>query len=305
MVEDPNSLLASRAESLRPPAAALDQLTGEELSLPVLGTALPAILEAARLQHCRTAQALSVRAPSLDAYARAACVWGDGGYHRHSEEHGAVAEALLRSSAEDPTVMSGLVDTLAVSPAALSHLLHGLKISATYRPELAKALGAVWPHIMESVLTRPLPTQEVDRYRHQERLMEELVPNPTPSGADLHVDNTLARARRTWLPLDPLRDLIDSWTTSAGTNGFAIDNLIEFLKTQPIHEQIEPGMRWVRQLCVSGNGAVDSAGYLLAEWLHNLRSEVTGSARPHYRAVIDGLALAQHPSASALQRLDE
>ncbi len=305
VVEDANSLLASRAESLRPPAAALDQLTGEELSLPVLGTALPAILEAARLQHCRTAQARSVRAPVLDAYARAACVWGDGGYHRHSEEHGAVAEALLRSGAEEPTVMTGFVDTLTVSPAALSHLLHGLKIAATYSPELAKTLGVVWPHIMESVLTRPLPTEQVDRFGHQERLMEELVPNPTPSGADLHVDSTLARARRTWLTLGPLRDLIDSWTTSAGTERFAIDNLVGFLKAQPIHEQIEPGMRWVRQLCVSSNGAVDSAGFLLIEWLQDLRSEVTASARPHYRAVVDGLALAQHPSAPALQRLDE
>lgn len=305
VIEDANGFLASRPESLRPPVTTLNQLTGEEMSLPVLGTALPAVLEAARLHHCRTAQALSARAPLLVAYARAACVWGDGGYHRHSEEHSAVAEALLRSGAEEPTVLTGLVDTLAASPAALSHLLHGLKIAATYSTELVEALAAVWPHIMEAVLTQPLPTGQVDRLRSRKRLMEELLPDPTPSSADLHVDSTLAKARRTWLTLEPLRDLIDSWTACAGTEGFAVDSLVGFLKAQPIHEQIEPGMRWVRQLCVNSNGAVESVGFLLAEWLQDVRSEVTASARPHYRAVVDGLALAGHPSAPALQRLDE
>ncbi|ROQ62663.1 hypothetical protein EDD93_5384 [Streptomyces sp. 840.1] len=288
-------------------AIALDRLGGEETTPAFLETTVPAILEAARVQHCRTAQALALRGPLLDAYTRAASAWGN---EPHTEKHAALAVSLLRAADTEPAVLHGFADRLAGSPSALSHLLRGLKTAATYERELVRPLTANWPYLMESALTQPVPVhadRDDDGFaRHDyESLMGELIPNPVPSMMDQDIDGTLREARSRWLPLPPLAEMVDNWTTSAGEGWFAVDNLIGFLKAQPVHEQVDPGLRWVRQLCVNSAGKIDSAGLSLAEWLQDLHPEVTACARPHFRAVVDGLALAQHPSASALQRLDE
>ncbi|MGW4750311.1 hypothetical protein ACWEPR_36610 [Streptomyces sp. NPDC004290] len=288
-------------------AIALDRLGGEETTPAFLETTVPAILEAARVQHCRTAQALALRGPLLDAYTRAACAWGN---EPHTEKHAALAVSLLRAADTEPAVLHGFADRLAGSPSALSHLLRGLKTAATYERELVRPLTANWPYLMESALTQPVPVhadRDDDGFaRHDyESLMGELIPNPVPSMMDQDIDGTLREARSRWLPLPPVAEMVDNWTTSAGKGWFAVDNLIGFLKAQPVHEQVDPGLRWVRQLCVNSAGKIDSVGLSLAEWLQDLHPEVTACARPHFRAVVDGLALAQHPSASALQRLDE
>ncbi|GGZ55601.1 hypothetical protein GCM10010371_13870 [Streptomyces subrutilus] len=288
-------------------ATALDSLGGEEMSPDHLETAVPAVLEAARVQHCRTDQALSLRGPLLDAHARAACAWGS---EPHTEKHAALAASLLRAADREPAVLSRVADRLAGSPSALSHLLRGLKTAATYERELVQPLAANWPYLMESVLTQPLPlrgsidNEERARYNY-EVLMGELVPNPVLSMMDQDMDGTLQEARSRWLPISPVAELVDIWTTDAGKGRFAVDSLIDFLKAQPVHEQVDPGLRWVRQLCVDSTGKVDTAGLSLTEWLQDLHPQLTAEVRPHFQAVVDGLALAQHPNAVALQRLDE
>lgn len=285
----------------------LDRLSGQELVPEPLAIVVPAVLEAARVVHCRTDQALALRQPLLDAYTRAACAWG---CESDEERHSALAASLLRASAVEPTLLTGVVDRLVGSLSALSHLLRGLKTSATYEKDLVQPLAASWPYLMESVLTQPLPVclardDRASQKHDHEMLMGELVPNPVLSTMDKDMDGTLREARSRWLPLRSVAAPVEEWTTMAGKGWMAVDNLVGFLKTQPVHEQVDPGLRWVRQLCVNSSRKIDSAGQTLTDWLQGLHPEVTTSARPHFRAVVDALALAQHPSAPALQRLDE
>ncbi|QCW80034.1 hypothetical protein EQG64_30670 [Streptomyces sp. S6] len=285
----------------------LDRLSGNELVPDPVAIAVPAVMEAAGVVHCRTGQALVLRQPLLEAHSRAACAWG---YESHTERHAALAVSLLRASVTEPALLTRVADRLVDSPSALSHLLRGLKVAATYERDLVQPLTASWPYLMESVLTHPLPVRsdhDDRRYlqRDHETLMGELVPNPILSTMDKDMDGTLREARSRWLPLQSVAALVEEWTTMAGKGWMAVDNLVGFLKTQPVHEQVDPGLRWVRQLCVNSSRKIDSAGQTLTDWLQGLHPEVTTSARPHFQAVVDALALAQHPSAPALQRLDE
>lgn len=294
-------------QSPRPPVRTWEELTGEEGALKALGTVVPAVLEAAGTRHCRTEQARSVRAPLLAAYARTACAWAEGHYERRADDHAAVAAALLRTAMAEPELLIGLADQLADSAGALGHLLHALKMAATYEPELVPPLAAVWPHLMESVLTLPTRAHGDDhrRWQARENLMDELIPNPALSMADLDADGTLRRIRGRWLALAPLTAVLDAWTTQAEAGRSGSDNLISWLKTQPLHEQVDPGLRWVRQRALNGHGVAAAPGFLLTDWLRELHPLVSHTARTHYQALVDGLALYGHPETRALQQLDE
>ncbi|WP_330258520.1 hypothetical protein OG586_08735 [Streptomyces murinus] len=263
------------------------------------------ILDAARTPHCRTSRAAALRGPLLEAYARAVC---DLGSESPEEHHASLAACLLRTVVTEPAVMYTLADRLADAPSAICHLLRGLKTAATYDHDLVQPLGIIWPYLMESVLTQPaLSAADEDRFAWHDRaeLMDELAPNPLPLAGDADIDGTLSRARGAWLPLPPMAELLDAWSATISNRWSAVDNLIGFLKAQPVHEQLEPGLLWVRRLCVTGDGKVESAGFCLPEWLRDLHPELTSNTRPHFQALVDGLAFAQHPEAVSLQRIDE
>ncbi|MCD7441000.1 hypothetical protein K4B79_22585 [Streptomyces lincolnensis] len=320
-----NAYLCGHGSS-RPPVSSLEQLVGEEGSLHALGTLAPAVLEAARTRHCLTTDARALRTPLLKAYARVACAWSDIDHHRIGEQQSAMAAALLRTAVDDPEMVHSLGEELVQSPAAFSHVLYGLKLTATYEPELIEPLGAVWPHLMELVLTQPVRRDpdprdndcadeeswaareqhdESFRTYAQEQLMGELVPQPTLSMGDADMDSTLRRARARWLQLEPFEELIETWTAHKPQSRFAADHLIDFLKTQPVTKQLDPGLRWLRQLVVAPSGEAESHGFALADWLRNLHPFLTKATRVHYQSLVDGLALSGHPQAAALQQLDE
>ncbi|MFK0235331.1 hypothetical protein [Streptomyces vinaceus] len=291
-------------------AAALVFRKGEDMDPVVLRPAVSAVLEAARTPHCCRALAHELRGPLLDAYVRAAQVRG---VEWHPEQGANLGASLLRAADAEPAVLIRFADRLVISPPAFSHLLQALKTAATYESDLVRPLAANWPYLMELVLTQPLPVavdqddEDAHRFaRHDYRTMRwEIIPNPVVSMMDRDLDGTLREARRRWIPLALVADLIEDWTAQVDKDWSALDNLIGFLKAQPTHEQVDPGLRWVRQLSVDRFGAVASSGFLLVDWLKDLHHEVTAAARSHFQAVVDGLSLARHPGATALQRLDE
>ncbi|MGX8910200.1 hypothetical protein ACR820_34050 [Streptomyces netropsis] len=286
----------------------LGRLTGHEMLLHPLGIAASAAVDAARSHHCRTADARTLRIPLLSAYARTMCAWAGQRYELKSTDHAALAAALLHTTRTEPACLTNFADQLTTSPRALSHLLHTLKLAATYEPPLARSLGAVWPHLMETVLTQPpCATTHDDSFDAYDRasLLQEVMPNPTPHIADTAVDSTLQLARNQWLPLPPLVEHIEAWIHCAPRSPVTIDNLISFLKAQPLHHQLIPGLRWVHQLLLSNEQATAPRSFLLPEWLQTLQPEIGSQARPHYQAILDTLAQAGDHTARSLQERDE
>ncbi|MFE4174539.1 NACHT domain-containing protein [Streptomyces sp. NPDC056909] len=287
-------------------AAQFDRLTGKDVEPVTLATAASAVLEAAHGRHCRVAEARVLRTSLLRAYVRSAHAWDRDHYDLRSDEQTVFAAALLRTALTESRVPVDTLQELAAAPGMLGDLLEKMKQAATYEPDLIPAMAIVWPHIMSVALAACSETSDDDFAQHdRDRLMAAVLPDPTPHGADTEIDESLKRARRHWLVLGPLTEPIELWTRSAVGTRFAVDNLIGFLKAQSAEEQVDPGLRWARQLAIGPDGAVFSTGFLLTEWLGELRPVLTDSSRPHYHALLDALALAGDSAARELQKMDE
>ncbi|RPE36234.1 ATP-binding protein [Kitasatospora cineracea] len=271
--------------------------------------AVVAALDAGAVRHCRTGEAVELRTELLTDYVRCAHRWGDhSSIPQQTAEWGA---AVLRAAGREPELLVDLVDRLVQAPSTLAHLFAGMKAAATYESELLPAMAEVWAELMEVVLTAPpapLPEEAEEREEHghdRAELLGELVPNPVFSVLDRAADGTFEAVRRRWVPLARVADLLEQWADDAAGRWDTADNLVAYLRTLPDDEQNDPGLRLVRQLSVSSRGTVTSAGLRLADWLAQVHAEVTEGTRPHFQALVDGLAASRHHRAVELQRLDE
>ncbi|WP_143121312.1 hypothetical protein [Streptosporangium canum] len=262
----------------------LDRLHNAEQFLRELETSVTPVLDAACVQHCVTETARRHRTALLAAYARSA-------ESDREEDKAPMAAALLRTALAEPEVVLDFVERLATRPSVLDDLLWAFKTVVTYEAEFSGAFASVWPTIMEIVLT--FPGEDVP-------IPASLLPNPQPWGMDADIDGTLREARQRWLRLASVKHLIEAWTLTAPTSG--LDELLAFLRAQPVHQQVEIGLPWVARL-VRGN--VKLPGYFLSDWLRDIHPELPATARPHFRAVVDALAKGGHTGAVELQRLEE
>ncbi|MFD1547313.1 hypothetical protein [Nonomuraea guangzhouensis] len=262
----------------------LDRLHGAEQILRELETSVTPVLDAASARHCVTETARRHRTALLAAYARSA-------ESDREEDKGPMAAALLRTARNEPEVVLEFVEHLASRPNVLDDLLWGFKTVATYETGLTDAFASLWPTIMEIILTRPGEDAPASA---------SLLPNPQPWAMDADIDGTIRETGQRWLRLAPVEHLIDAWTLTAPTAG--LDELLGFLRVQPIYQQVEIGLPWVARL-VRQN--IKLPGYLLLDWLRDIHPELTAVAHPHFQTIVDALAEAGHTAAIALQQLEE
>ncbi len=301
------------AEAGQSLAYAMRQVTGEEMALATLRTAAVAVLEATRGTHCRVEHAKTVRPEVLAAYARTAAAWTGRGYHVRSTDELEFVRALLLVAAAEPAVAEGYADRLAESGVrfesaqALGEFLRAAKTAATYDAGLRPMLAAVWPRMMEVVLTQPSirrRTRFAGAWFTHDMLLEEAVPNPTLSIADIDPDATLRAVGSRWIDAAVMADLIMEWATVVRGTQSAVLNLVLLVRTQPAVLQNDPGLGWIRRLAVGRDGEVESRSDALVEWLGEIEPFLTAPTRAHFRAIVDGLALVGHPEAPALQQLE-
>lgn len=288
-------------------AADLEAMEDHRIPLDLLFPSVAAVLDAAAGEHCAAPVARALRPTVLNAYARAVCV-EDGRFHNlRSDMTAPLAAAVLHAGRHEPAVAAGIIDQLVGSPAVLALLLDALKMAATYEPELAAPLAVLWPHVMESALTLP-PVVGRAGYRARqgrEDLLRALLPAPTPHGSDRHLDAVIQQARANWLPVQPLRDHIEAWLQEARGVQRCTDALVGLLRSQPLGFQLDPGLRWARELTTPVDDTGTSPGYLMPEWLEALRPHVSSATRPHYLALVDTFAKDGHTFARQLQQRDE
>lgn len=267
---------------------------------------LLAVLDASSTRHCQVARARQLQGPLLRAYAHAATVGAEPNGEEHHNEHSRLADSLLRTAEFQPGLLAEFIESISRSPGELALLIRNLKTTATYNLDLVPTLSSVWPHIVESALTQPLFTSDnAFRRLHYKRLMAELIPNPTPVPEDLVIDETLSKVKGKWLKIASVSETFELWANSARTADSATNNLLGFLKAQPDHLQLDPGLAWTRQLVLDGSQVATPPSHILVEWLRRIHPRLTEVTRPHYQAIVDGLALSQHPGAQELQQLDE
>ncbi|MFF2619717.1 hypothetical protein [Kitasatospora sp. NPDC058046] len=281
----------------------LEAMPDDRIRLDLLFPSVAAVLDAAAGGHCAASAARALRPAVLNAYTRAARVEHGGFHHRRSDTVAPLAAAVLNASRHDPSVAAGMVDQLAGSAAVLGLFLEALKMAATYDLELVVPLAAVWPHVMETALTLP-PSPDLTGW-DEEALLRQLVPGPVPHISDSSLDAVVQRAREHWLSARPLCEHIEMWIPEARSIRGCADALVGLLRSQPVGFQLDPGLRWARELTDPLDNTAAEPGFLMPDWLEALRPFLTPAARPHYLALLDTFAQAGHPFAQQLQQRDE
>lgn len=265
------------------------------------------VLEAARSNTCLRARAERLRGALLEAYIRAACFWAANHYDWSEEQHNVFVSAVLRSAADvTPTLLIDLANRLQAAPEALGDFLHAVTVVATYEADSVRTLAAAWPQLMgiglASVHGKPR------RYQYElGMVVRNLVPDPSPSAYMGDVDATVKAARASWIGVEAVSANIEEWLQVAGGREWCVDALVGFLQAQRIEQQANPGLIWVRSLVVDGDGTARTSGFLLIEWLRELRDShiLASSSWRDYRAIVDALVLTGFSGAHELQQRDE
>jgi hypothetical protein len=287
--------------------AQLRDAPNRSLMLTYIEPAAICAMDAARTATCVRSKAEALCDTLLDAYARSACVWAEHHYHRHKEQEAAFASAVLRWS-----VHSGggrIVDIatrLSNSAAALGDYLDALVMASTYETAFVADLSAAWPQLMEIGL---YPFREPDKLEHgysASRWLASLMPNPRTSAYFEDPEPVLKKARTQWLPTAAVSQHLDEWLRYAHGDMHAVDAVVGFLYTRPLHEQVWPGLEWIHKIVIDDDRSAAACGFLLIGWLRLVRGSVVEELPKRcYRELVDALVLGRYVGARDLQALDE
>ncbi|MCX5800494.1 MAG: ATP-binding protein [Candidatus Eisenbacteria bacterium] len=286
----------------------LETSSERDLMLTHIAPAVICTIDAARVSSCISTRAAHLRDALLNAYARSACHWAKNNYDWRNEQHAAFAAAVLRwASGGNHSVIVEIAKRLRSSPLALGNFLHALTIVATYQASAVQPLAETWSQLMDLGLA-VLRDRTLASDRHDvDELLQDLVPDPKPSAYVQNIDEVLKQAKAHWLSIEVVAAHIDEWLRHAFGRHWCIDPLLAFLQAQPVQQQANPGLKWIRRLVIGEGGIAQTSGFFLVGWLGELRdSHVLGTDTwPEYRAIVDGLVLGNFAGARDLQRGDE
>ena len=288
--------------------AELQARSDRDLMLTYIAPVAICTIDAARVNSCINLPAAQLRDTLLNAWARSACHWAEENYEWRDEQQAAFASAILRwASNGNHAVIAKIANQLRTSTSALANFLHALTMVATYEVSTREPLAEVWHDLMELGFIA-LGEHKSARNRHRsDDLVRNLIPDPTPWAYGGDIDETLKQARAHWFSLEIITARIDEWLQHAVGHQWCIDALVAFLKAQPIQQQADPGLKWIRHLVIEEDGTARTCGFLLVDWLKEVRDSHILSSKtwPEYRAIVDGLVLSNFSGARDLQRRDE
>jgi len=286
---------------------ALRDLTTADILVPRLTGPIIAVADCVRSSCCGAGDAAPLLQALLGVHRRGAAHWADKRYHTDHDDRRFVAEVLLKlaGSGRDQELIQH-VDLFADHPHALEQLLDDLAQLATYDEGHRSALSAVWPRVMDQVLSAYDEGRGNRRDRWSDRAVAALIPAPRISAADGELEATLVAARVGWPTPEELASRIERWLPLAAGEGWCVDALIGLLDVAPFPEQASRGLPWMLRL-VEGHIESAQGSFRLPSWLQRVRDAAVldATTRPIYQRIVDGLAASGDHRAVELQQLDE
>jgi hypothetical protein len=290
-----------------------------EETLPMVGTdhlylnrlthPLIAAWDASRSSACVAAAAGQLLPVLVETHRRVANLSAKEGYgHFGDRDRRRVAAVLVSAAAAgDPGYLRAHLSAFAANGAALQELLSDMSFVFTYDAELRKTLPAVWPGVMDEVLSAwesgRLPAGR-DHWRDYS--IRHLLPTPTIDTGDTNIDTTLDAARASWIEPDDLDAVVERWLRFAEREPMAVDAVVEFSKCASVAWQMSRGLELVERTIAGGYDEVASRMWHLAEWLKEIRHMgLQEDAMARWRRVVDGLAAAGDSRAARLQAAEE
>jgi hypothetical protein len=287
----------------------LPMVSTDHLYLNRLTHPLIAAWDASRSSACVAAAAGQLLPVLVETHRRVANLWAKEGYgHFGDRDRRRVAAVLVSAAAAgDPGYLRAHLSAFAANGAALQELLSDMSFVFTYDAELRKTLPAVWPGVMDEVLSAwesgRLPAGR-DHWRDYS--IRHLLPTPKIDTGDTNIDATLDAARASWIEPDDLDAVVERWLRFAEREPMAVDAVVEFSKCASVAWQMSRGLELVERTIAGGYDEVASRMWHLAEWLKEIRyMGLQEDAMARWRRVVDGLAAAGDSRAARLQAAEE
>ena len=288
-------------------------------TLPIVGTEnlylnrlthpLIAAWDASRSGVCVAAEAGRLFPVLVETHRRVADLWATKGYgHFGDRDRRRVAAVLVRAAAAgDPGHLAAHLNAFAANGAALQELLSDMSWVFTYDAELRKTLPAVWPGVMDEVLSAwESGRTPAGRDHWRDYSIRHLLPTPTIDTGDTHIDATLEAARATWIAPDELEGSIERWLPFAVREPMAVDAVVELAKCGGVAWQASRGLELVERTIADGYGEVAGRTWHLSDWLKEVRHlALDAAAMARWRRIVDGLAGAGDRRAAQLQAAEE
>lgn len=230
-------------------------------------------------------------------------------YRRDDADREPVAAAMLAEAAAGRReALDTFLQELRIHPESLGELLEDMMRVATYDEARRADLAVMWPTIMNSLLDAADAGIALrgDRYL-DDRPLAAVVPVPRPTTIDSDIDGRIQSAAAGWPTIGQLSPHLDRWLGHAVGSAHCVDSLVGFLRLHDAETQVDPGLRWVRQLVDGHAAAVASRSYLLTEWLEMLRASrrIPAKWKGMYQVLVDALAAAGDGRAQRLQAAEE
>lgn len=286
------------------PAVADDELLVNRLRMPL------ACMVDARRVPCLQDAIRDLWAPLWDAHRRGLLHWWKEGYDHHSHiTHEPMARRMVAIAIDgDPGPVAAHIAAFAADSNALHMLFDGFATVFTYDEELRSSMADFWPWALEAALDAVGDGTELRSQHHWfDYMTAALLPTPSPRSWDPKIDTTLTRCRENWIQPEDLGPLPDRWLQLARYEPKAVDAVIKFAKSAPLHWQTTTALTWIETIIDGRYDLIANHLWLLEEWLTELRNR--GVAAEHtrscYHRVVDGLAAAGDRAAVRLQQLDE
>lgn len=299
---EPEPLAGPYDEAL--PTVGTDRIYLNRLTHPLI-----AAWDASQSGACVAAEAGRLFPALVETHRRVADMWATKGYgHFGDRDRRRVAAVLVRAAAAgDPGHLAAHLNAFAANGAALQELLSDMSWVFTYGAELRKTLPAVWPGVMDEVLSAwESGRTPAGRDHWRDYSIRHLLPTPTIDTGDTNIDATLEAARATWIAPDELEGSIERWLPFAVREPMAVDAVVELAKCGGVAWQASRGLELVERTIADGYGEVAGRTWHLTDWLKEVRHLALDAAEMgRWRRIVDGLAGAGDRRAARLQAAEE
>lgn len=287
----------------------LTKVRTEDLYLNRLAHPLIGAWDATRSTACVAGAARRLFPVLIETHRRVALLWASKGYGRFGDRDRRRVAAVLvgAAAAGDRAHLAADLDAFAANADALHQLLSDMSLVFTYDAELRKALPAVWPDVMEVVLSAWEAGRNPEARDHWlDYSIRFLLPTPAIDTGDTDIDATLAAARAAWIEPSALEGFIERWLPFARGEPKAVDAVVEFAKCADLGWQTSSGLELVERTIADGCDEVASRTWHLADWLKEIRQAgLDPASTARWRRIVDGLAGAGDAGAADLQAAEE
>lgn len=276
-----------------PLAESLGNVAADSIIVSRLDGAIRALAPAAMADICISARVHNLLSALFAAQRRSLLREARGNPDDRGTHTLVSARALLTLARNgDETAIFEHIDAYKDNAGLLDGMLRALSAAAEESPDRAATARRIWPNIVHHVLELRDSNHTLLRDPYYGDLaLAALLPNLVGELPYLYREVD-ASPIVWWNPLE-LRLEVEKWLSPAMGNAMCVDQLISFIRSLELDDQILVGLPWLAKIVLADSDQIARGAFTLAAWLIETRSvAVDVGLSTSWQEVVDALVVA-------------